>query len=104
MDRLHHFMPKPQKWSKTDDIGVGNVVVFIHKDAGSQKMWNWKLGKIIELEPEAGGRKVSIEYFGPGKRGKFQATRCICLVSKIYSSDDLPVNTLEYFEKFSVSP
>ena len=97
LDRLHHFMPRPSKWTKTDKVGLGDVVVFIHQDPFSEKLFNWLLGKVVEVHD----RKLSIEYFGPGKLRKQVVSRCPRQVSKVFGSDDLPVNTVDHYLKSS---
>lgn len=95
IDRLHHFIPKPTKWSSTDPVEVGDICIFVHKDSGIERNWKWILGKIIGVE----SRKVMIEYLAPGKKRKLIVTRNPRQVSKIYNSSDLPVNTIEYYKK-----
>lgn len=95
LDRLHHFMPKPLKWSKTDQVDVGDLVIFILKDSGSERMWQWKLGRVTDVLD----RKVEIEYYGPKGRRMPTITRCPRQVSKVYSHTELPVNTTEYYKK-----
>ena len=97
LDRLHHFMPKPKKWSKTDPVSEGDIVIFIHKDSGHEKMFSWELGKIIGIDDTL--RRVEIEYFGPGKKRKLSVTRCPRQVSKIYDAQDLPVDTVDYYKQ-----
>ena len=91
LDRLHHFIPRPKKWPKTDKVEVNSVVVFVHKYSTLQRNWSWSLGRIVEVTD----RKVRIEYFGPGKKRKLIATRSPRQVSVICGCHDLPVNTAD---------
>ena len=97
LDRLHYLIPKCKKWSKTDDVSVGDVVVFVHKDSGIEKRWDWVLGKVVHISVDQ--RSLTITYFPPGRKGKLDVQRSPRQVSKIYSADDIPVNTIEYYEK-----
>ena len=97
LDRLHHLIPKCNKWLKTDEVTIDDIVIFVHKDSGIEKRWNWLLGKVVEVTGSS--RTLTIEYFGPGKTTKLRVTRNPRQVSKIHSSDDIPVNTIEYYEK-----
>ena len=96
LDRLHYLIPKPNKWLKTDDIQVCDVVVFIHNDSTVDKQSKWCLGKVHSVEDS--GRRLTIEYFKlSGSIG--QVSRNPRQVSKIYSHSEIPVNTTEYYEK-----
>lgn len=95
LDRLHHLIPKCKKWSKTDTVVIGDIVVFVHTDSGIEKRWSWFLGKVVGIS----GRSLNIQYFGPGKKKKLYVSRNPRQVSKIHSAGDLPVNTLDYYLK-----
>ena len=97
LDRLHYLIPKCKKWSKTDDVSVGDVVVFVHKDSGIEKRWDWVLGKVVHVSVDQ--RSLTITYFPPGRKSKLDVQRSPRQVSKIYSANDIPVNTIEYYEK-----
>lgn len=96
LDRLHHLIPRPPKWNKSDSIKQGDICVFVHTDSGAEKRWSWQLGRVTEVIDE---RKIKIEYFTPSTKRRMTVTRCPRQVSKIYDHTDLPVNTVEYYEK-----
>jgi len=93
LDRLHHIIPRPAKWSKTDKVELNSVVIFVHKDSNMQKNFNWSLGRVIEVKD----RKLVIEYFTTA-HVKLLITRSPRQVSVIHKVDDLPVNTVDYYE------
>ena len=95
IDRLHYLIPKPKKWMKTDPVSIGDVVVFVLKDAGVLKRTTWSIGRVIETAPA----QVRIQYFGPGKKRMLNVTRSPRQVSVIHAVDDIDVNTIEYYEK-----
>lgn len=96
LDRLHMLIPRPAKWNKTDEVNVGDVCVFVYKDSGSAKMWTWLLGKVLEVVERG---KIKLEYFTPVSKRKMSVVRCPRQVVKIHDIKDLPVNTVDYFEK-----
>ena len=61
IDRLHYLIPKPKKWMKTDPVSIGDVVVFVLKDAGVLKRTTWSTGRVIKPAPA----QVRIQYFWP---------------------------------------
>jgi len=93
LDRLHHLIPRPRKWSKTDKVELHSVVLFVHKDSNMQKDFSWSLGKVIDVKD----RKLVIEYYAPG-HVRLIVTRSPRQVSVIHSVNELPVNTVEYYE------
>ena len=99
LDRLHYLIPKPKKWLKTDCVNVGAVVIFILKDAGVLKHNTWSLGRVVEAD----ARSLRIEYYGPGKKRLLSVTRCPRQVSVIHDVNDIPINTIEYYEENVVS-
>ena len=80
-------------------MNVGAVVIFILKDAGVLKHNTWSLGRVVE----ANARSLKIEYYGPGKKRLLSVTRCPRQVSVIHDVNDIPINTLEYYEENVVS-
>ena len=100
LDRLHYLIPKPAKWSQTDSVCVGDICVFVFKDSSIEKNWTWSLGRVVE----ASKRKLSIDYFPRGKKTPGVVERNPRQVSVIHSASDLPVNTLEYFQKHASAP
>jgi hypothetical protein len=63
-----------------------------------QRNFNWSLGRVIDVKD----RKLIIEYF-TSTHVKLVITRSPRQVSVIHKVDDLPVNTVDYYEKHIVS-
>ena len=102
IDRLHHLIMKPTKWSKSDIPNVDDIVLFIYLDGQrSKNRAIWKLGKIIEISSNK--RKVVIAFperteIGNLKIPKLKTlSRSLREVSVIYSVKDLPLNSHEHF-------
>ena len=94
LDRLHYLIPKPMKWQKTDPIDTDTIVVFILKDAGVLKREQWSLGLVVKST----GTSLKIKYFSAGRKSPLFVYRSPRQVSVIFKADDLPVNTVEYYE------
>ena len=95
LDHLHHFMPKPRKWVKTDPVSINDVVIFIHNDSGSGKMMTWILGKVVKIIKNT----LHIEYYAPNTSRLLTIERKPRQVSKIYAADEIPINSLEYYTR-----
>ncbi len=101
LDRLHHLIPRPNKWCKTDPITVGDVVIFKLKDNNSSKLEKWVTGKVSDIQRE--GRRILCSYptsLMKGSKVKWSSVmrspRDICIVS---AASDIPLNSKEFFEK-----
>ena len=58
-----------------------------------QKDFSWSLGRVIDVKD----RKQVIEYYASG-HVRLIVTRSLHQVSVIHSVNELPVNTVEYYE------
>ena len=101
LDRLHHLIPRPNKWLHSDTPSVDDIVLFVYLDSQKSKDQSvWKLGKVISVSPA--GRKITItfpERVSPKKKPKLKTlSRSIREVSIIYSVRDLPLNTRDHYE------
>ena len=100
LDRLHHLIPKPDNWSKSDEVKLQDIVVFRFKDNVNTKMEVWKIGKVVEILKEGRGVIISYPQILPNGVSKLsvvnRSVRDICLVSSI---DDLNLNSKEFFDK-----
>jgi hypothetical protein len=101
LDRMHHLIPKPDKWDKSDPVNINDIVTFRFIDSDSSKMEKWKIGKVVEILKD--GRRVRIMYahVTPGKpKPKMmfveRSPRDICIVS---SASDLNLNSSEFFQQ-----
>ena len=101
LDRLHHLIPRPNKWLKSDTPNVGDIVLFIYLDGQrSKEQAVWVLGKVSKVA--SNGRKITIKYPERNSRKKIPDTKEIVRsnreVSIIFSVDDIPLNTYEHFQ------
>lgn len=100
IDRIHHFMDRPEKWRKTDDVNVGDICIFIYNENAAMRSDFWKLGKVTNVDNP---RKIEVTFAGnsvPGKLPKLKtiirSPRQICVIS---AADDTDLNSREFFEK-----
>ena len=101
LDRLHHLIPKPSKWTKTDPLHLGDIIVFRLKDNTNSKMEKWVIGKVSEIQKD--GRRILCTY--PVYNGDTtevqllsvtRSPRDVCIIS---AASDIPLNSKEFFEK-----
>lgn len=101
LNRLHHLIPRPGKWSRTDPVQLGDIVVFLYNESISQN-GVWKLGRVVKITHD--GRRVDIEFpvtknkslnTIPTKRVLTRSPRDICL---IHGVGELQLNSQEYLE------
>ena len=101
LDRLHHLIPKPLKWTKTDPLNIGDIIVFRLKDNSNSKLEKWVIGKISDIQKD--GRRILCTYptynavttevqFSTVTR----SPRDVCIIS---AASDIPLNSKEFFEK-----
>ena len=104
LDRLHHLIPKPDKWNKSDQVNVDDICIFVYNENPSMNADVWKLGKITEVFP----RQVKIAFplkAPPGKLPKLKSiTRSPRDISIISAASDVNLNSWEYFDRISNSP
>ena len=101
LDRLHHLIPRPSQWTKTDVINVNDIVVFRFIDNQSSKLEIWKTGKVSAILNN--GRKITVSYpvtSPDGSRASMRSVsrspRDLCVIS---SAADLQLNSAEFFNK-----
>ena len=98
--RLHHLIPRPEKWGKTDPIKIGDVVLFLFSETPGVKSDKWKLG-VVKAIPKS--NSIEIEYIiNPNRNSiptKSTLRRCprdICIIA---AADELPLGSNQYFEQ-----
>jgi hypothetical protein len=103
MDQIHLLTLKPPKWETTGRLPVeGDIVLFVLNDSGyGKKEKTWKLGKVVR----ALKTKVDIQFYSMGK-GRVKKTSTLQRnpreVSILFSSEELFVNSKEYFQKVTI--
>ena len=91
ISRLHHLIPRPNKWVKDDTVKEGDIVTFVYNDNPAMDCDVWKLGRVESvLKPT----KVQIKFVGGYKNDKpkfktlTRSPRDICIVQ---AADELSV-------------
>ena len=98
-DRIHHLIPRPNKWTKNDRIQEGDICLFMYNEAPGVGKDHWKLGRVSEiLKPN----KVVISYPGKSKKKELPKLktleRCPRDIAIIHAAADIDLNTREYLE------
>lgn len=99
LDRLHHLMPRPPKWNRTDPVSVDDVVLFLFSENVGNKIDNWKIGKVKRVVKP---NEVEIEFCvvnDKGKVSKRTLQRSPRNLSVIIAANELSINSHEYFKK-----
>ena len=99
LDRLHNFIHKPSKWSKTDPVKVGDICIFIYNENSAMKQDVWKLGEVSNIDNPS---KLIITFMAnskgdslPRKKTIVRSPRQVCVIS---NENDLNLNSREFFE------
>ena len=99
IDRIHHLIPRPTKWSKTDNVNVGDICLFIYNENPGMGKYVWKIGKVTDTSKE---NSVIISYPGPpttkGKPTTRSLSRCPRTISIISAAGDIDLNSRKFYE------
>ena len=104
IDKLHHLIPRPQKWNKSEPISSGDICLFTHTENAGLGKGFWKIGKVVSVSSK---NKVTIKYPGNTFHGKYklpvlrEITRSPRNISIISPVDAVDLNSRNYFEKIS---
>ena len=100
VNRIHHLIPRPNKWNKTDSFQIDDICLFMYNEAPGVGKDCWKLGRITEIPKN---NKVVISFpAATTKKGLPKLkniTRCPRDISVIHAADDVDINTREYLER-----
>ena len=100
VDRIHHLIPRPSKWNKTDSINVGDICLFIYSENVAMGKDLWKIGRIIEIPKK---NKVVIEFPGtPTAKGLPRLktlSRCPRDISIISAAGDVDLNSRKFYDR-----
>lgn len=100
LDRLHHLIPKPDKWTTTDEIKEGDVIVLKLLDNPNAKLEKWIIARVVEVQ--SGGRRILCSYPHKLPNGSTRMTtiirspRDICIIS---AATDVQLNSREFFNR-----
>jgi hypothetical protein len=99
-DRVHHLIPRPGKWTKTDKIQIDDICLFMYNENPGVGKDTWKLGRIVEMPKQ---NRVVIAFPGPSKKLDTPAlkhlSRCPRDVAIIHAAGEIDLNSREYLEK-----
>ena len=102
LDHIHHLIPRPSKWTKTDIINIGDICLFTYKDSSIKT--EWKIGKVLSKPSQF---KIVIEYPSNKTYGKDKLFRLTQIVrsprdiSIISAVEDIDLNSKKYYEKIA---
>ena len=100
--RIHHLIPRPNKWKKSDPIQVGDICLFTFDENPGIGKNTWKLGR-IQSTPKK--NQVIIAYPGPtltnGTTVMKNLSRNPRNISIISAADEIDMNTRKFFEKIN---
>ena len=102
LDRIHHLIPRPDKWNKTDSLHVGDICLFTYTENSAMGKDVWKLGTIVDLPSK---NKVVIEFTSNFTGGKYGLPKLKTIVrsprniSIISSAEEIALNSREYYEQ-----
>ena len=86
IQRIHLFVPQSRK-APTQQLQAGDVVLFTFQDAGTPRMWIWKLGIITRQKSRSTFEIRYVNNAGAQPRLISRDLRHICL---IHGADEIP--------------
>ena len=86
IQRIQHLVPQSKK-VPTPEIQNGDVVLFTFQDAGTPRMWTWKLGVIVRQKSRSTFEIRYVNSAGTQPRLISRDLRHICL---IHAADEIP--------------
>ena len=105
LDKIHHLIPRPSKWTKTDPINIGDICLFTFNENPGLNKDTWKIGKVKDKPKE---NSILISY--PGKlstNGLYEMkviTRSPRNISIISATNEIDLNSREYFNRIRDTP
>ena len=96
LEHIHLLIPRPNKWLRTDEVQVNDVVLFLFSESPSSKAEKWRLGIVREVKKK---NSLLIEYSdGIHKRTLTRSPRDLSI---IVANGELEVNTTDYFKSLT---
>ena len=99
LNKIHHLIPRPSKWSKTDPITIGDICLFTFNENPGFKD-TWKIGRVSAIPKK---NQVVISYPGnnppKGLPNLKSITRNPRNISIISAAGDIDLNSRDYYEK-----
>ena len=102
IDKIHHLIPRPSKWTKTDKVNIGDICLFTHTENIAMGQGGWMIGKITAIQSK---NRIEVSFpTGTSPKGMKlpklkQITRSPRNISIIISSDEFDLNSKKYFNK-----
>ena len=97
LDRIHYLIPRPRKWQSTDPVAIGDIVIFMFNETPGSKSDHWKLGIVKDIPKK---NSLTVEFIS-GKQTRKTLNRCPRDVCVISASNELPMNSPEYFKSLT---
>ena len=100
IDRIHHLIPRPNKWLKSDNINIGDICLFTYTENAAMGKDVWKLGRVESIPQK---NKVVITFPGnteiKGQPKMKTIVRCPRNISIISAVGEINLNSEEYFNR-----
>ena len=100
MDKIHHLIPRPAKWNKTDVISIGDICLFTYTENAAMGKDVWKLGRVDAIPSP---NKVVIKFPGNtetnGTYNLKKITRCPRNISIISAAGEVDLNSRKFYEQ-----
>jgi hypothetical protein len=94
IDRIHLLVPKALP-SHSHPLNEGDVVVFVFQDAGTPKMWVWRLGVITR---QISRSTYEIQYYNRAGGSKRLLRRDARHIALVCSLDEIPPTSTKFFQ------
>jgi hypothetical protein len=93
VERIHHLVPQALP-NNARDIEIGDVVLFTFLDAGTHRMWEWRLGVVTARVSRS---TVEIRYVSTLGSPPRKITRDLRHVSLIHGIDEIPPMSAKFW-------
>ena len=103
IDKIHHLIPRPRKWNRTDEINVGDICLFTYNEGNYTGKDIWKIGRILSIPKK---NQVIIEFPGNKIVNGLHKLRTITRnprnISIISAVEEIDQNSRAYFENLKL--
>ena len=102
IDKIHHLIPRPNKWTKTDNVNVDDICLFTYTENSAMGQDVWKLGRIESIPSK---NKVVISFPISAAKKELPKLKTIVRsprnISIIAAADEIDLNSREYHRKLT---